>query len=76
MSTAISKMLSTPGFYCVSDKEGLQLGSYAVVEILPNGDCHQLDPKGARDGLLSANGWHDDALAFGPFPNHTEAVLP
>ena len=75
MNDAIAQMLINPGFYRISDEVAFRYGRYAVAEVLPNHDCHQLDPKGERDGLLGKDGWKDNAIVFGPFANHEAAVL-
>lgn len=77
MNAAIQKMLFTPGFHQISDPQSFkEHGLYAVVEVLPNGDCYQLDSEGVRDGLLGLEGWHDNAVVLGSFTTYEQAVLP
>jgi hypothetical protein len=65
MTASIDVVLSKPGIYIV-----LTRSHTAVVEVLPNGECHQLDPDTLeRDGVLDTGGWNLRVIEkfLGPF---------
>lgn len=65
MTANLDVVLSKPGIYIV-----LAHTHTAVVEVLPEGDVHQLDPDTLeRDGVLDAGGWNLPVIQkfLGPF---------
>ena len=58
----IDKMLSVLGVYCIHNNA---LFSF-LVEVEPNGVCHQLKPiPGApRDGVLARDGWDPQCITL------------
>jgi hypothetical protein len=62
MNLSVAQMLETPGFYQVSTPAMLLMGRYSVVEVEPDGTCHQLKPDGTRDGVLPADGWYPGVI--------------
>lgn len=70
MNEQVKVMLATPGRHCVTTNElwpeDQHHGVYSVVEVEADGTCHQLNPKGERDGVLSPEGWRMNTRVIGP----------
>lgn len=71
MNDEIAEMLKTPGLYVVGS---LLHPGWAYVVVDEKLVCHQLKPLDIvgkqmlfkRDGVLSKDGWRDDAIVSGP----------
>lgn len=62
MNRAIQMMKVVPGFYEVSTALRKDFSLYSVVEVTPDGTVYQMTPDMVRDGALSDEGWHDEAI--------------
>ncbi|MGJ7500120.1 hypothetical protein ACSFBF_07145 [Variovorax sp. ZT5P49] len=60
----IDEMIARPGFYEVTSPAMSAMGGYTVVEVEADGTVHQLTPAGARDGVLSREGWSPDVIVL------------
>ena len=61
MNEAIKKMLEVPGTYAVGQEGSL---AWCLVEVDEQGQAHQLTTQGKRDGILSPDGWYDNAIVM------------
>lgn len=73
VSLTVQAMLARAGFYLVSG-DGFT-NSYYVVEVEPDGTCHQLSRSLQRDGVLAADGWPPQTCVKGPFVDAFTADL-
>lgn len=61
----LAKFLSSatePGFYAVTNAVGMRLGQYSLCERKADGTVEQLTYHGVNDGVLSPEGWTQDAF--------------
>jgi hypothetical protein len=64
MNRDVELMLSKPGRYAVSNAGFRSHGRYVLVEVDDDGTCHQLNPRGERDGILGRDGWPLDTRVY------------
>lgn len=64
MNADIAYITAHPGRYALSMRLHEVGAGYYMVEVEPNGTIHQLNPRGERDGVLSAEGFHPATRAY------------
>lgn len=70
-NTAVRAMLKRAGFYLISSDGFIK--TYSVVEVEPDGTCHQLTPALQRDGVLRATRWAPGVHVKGPYATAADA---
>jgi hypothetical protein len=63
MNKDVRLMVANPGIYAISNDRFELHGRYAMVEVA-DGVVYQLNKNGARDGVLSTDGWNPDTRVY------------